>query len=219
MDSTNDVVGRLIETIRSQERKVTKLERKLGRRSWHLNQARTALGKVPVGQDDLRVAREHAKLLKQTLAERERRIQDLERQLAQVRQERDAARIEVGSLRRTLSGFNEERERLTGERERLVQVLEERAGEAERYQQALAQMRAEHDQARVPECLELVGKEEPYELFDAVEGLMADGSGKEKARARLVWRAPGENGRDGLDPKRDPGPGRVRGHQRVEGGV
>ena len=251
---TIQIIDGLVEKVVLRDRQIQRLQRRLGRKSWHLRQARTALGQTPstgsalerreeqarkeavrIRYDSMRESRDGlageladirkvladqpvagtlaegvaalrdqrdaadrevqalksikrdvaeilgcgpeelltraARRVRYTLQKKENRVSTLLEELTQ-------ARNEVGSLRRTLSGFNEERERLTRERKAVDMEL--------------AQLRAEHDQARVSECLELVGKEEPYELFDAVEGLVADRQGDEIKRLQGERNAEGE---------------------------
>lgn len=75
------IIDGLVEKVVLRDRQIQRLQRRLGRKAWHLRQAQAALGEAPVGQDDLRIEKEHAKLLKQTLGMRENRVHDLERQL------------------------------------------------------------------------------------------------------------------------------------------
>ena len=58
--------------------------------------------------------------------------------------------------------------------ESAIEHMGSRIADLEAHAAQMKETLRKRDEARVPECMELVGVEEPYQLFDTVEGLVAE---------------------------------------------
>ena len=104
-----------------------------------------------------------------------------EHRLQHVEDVLDAIGIEAGAVSGRMDKMREVMRRLCHDKSK----LRDRVADLEKHAALLKETLKERDAARVPECMELVGVEEAYQLFDAVEGLVAElGEAKQLRTAR-----------------------------------